>query len=221
MDGKGRVVVTLGLVLVVCSFPPTAVAGPVRCWGRDAELSVSRVSDHTVQVDLAPLDDQGQPRPGPASTALVALKPEVRLRLRELAKAEKVTVGKLSVTVKDGPLTVVVQRPSGQLVQELVFPADDGPLTFRTAAPVLGLGEGDRQFDRAGGQYRLVNGQVAPWLATHGGTIRVPFLIGTDGWALFVHGPPGEFDLRDGGGRFLPAKAAKGKEPVELFVIDV
>jgi alpha-glucosidase/alpha-D-xyloside xylohydrolase len=65
----------------------------------------------------------------------------------------------------------------------------------------------------------MVNGQIAPWLATHGGTIPVPFLIGTEGWALFVHGPWGEFDLRDGKGRFLPRTQAKGKEPLQLFVI--
>jgi alpha-glucosidase/alpha-D-xyloside xylohydrolase len=64
----------------------------------------------------------------------------------------------------------------------------------------------------------MLNGQRAPLLATHGGTIPVPFLIGTDGWAMFVHGPWGEFDLRDGRGRFLPRKDQRGKEPVYLYV---
>src|SRR5262249_52833481 len=62
-------------------------------------------------------------------------------------------------------------------------------------------------------------GQVSPALATHGGTIRVPFLIGTDGWAMFIRGPAGEFDLREGKGRFRPRKEALGKEPLELYLI--
>jgi alpha-glucosidase/alpha-D-xyloside xylohydrolase len=197
--------------------PEAAWSGPVRYWGANAELSVAAVSDHTAQVVLAPLDEQGKPRPAPASTALVELKPEVKLRTRELKGAEEVTAGKLRLTVKADPLTITVAGPDGKVVQELVI-APDGSLTFRTDAPVLGLGEGGLQFDRRGKQFPMLNGQRAPLLATHGGTIPVPFLIGTDGWALFVHGPWGEFDLREGKGRFLPRKDAKGREPLQLFV---
>ena len=39
-----------------------------------------------------------------------------------------------------------------------------------------------------------------------------------DGWALFVYQPWGEFDLRDGLGRFLPHREALGREPLEVFV---
>jgi alpha-glucosidase (family GH31 glycosyl hydrolase) len=85
---------------------------------------------------------------------------------------------------------------------------------------VLGLGEGATQFDRRGTNFLMLNGQRAPFLATHGGTIPVPFLIGTDGWALFVHRPWGEFDLRDGG-KFLPLKTAAGREPLEIYVISM
>jgi len=35
---------------------------------------------------------------------------------------------------------------------------------------------------------------------------------------MFIHGPWGEIDLRDGIGRFVPRKDALGKEPLELFV---
>jgi alpha-glucosidase/alpha-D-xyloside xylohydrolase len=213
---------TWSCTLAALALGPTAAcAGPVRWWGHDAELSIAQVSNHTVQLVLAPLDELGKPRPARPSSALVELKSQVKLRLRELTKAEKVAVGTLTVTVQPEPLTVIVQGPSGKTIQELVFADADGSVAFRTAGPVLGLGEGDRQFDRSGARYPVVNGQVAPWLATHGGTIRVPFLLGTEGWAMFLHQPSGEIDLRDGRGRLLPAKEAKGKEPLELFVIDV
>jgi alpha-glucosidase/alpha-D-xyloside xylohydrolase len=195
----------------------TALAAPVRYGGADAELSLRVVSERMVQVVLAPLDETGKPRHAPPSTALVEQNPEPKLHCRTLTKAEEVTAGKLRVRLRPDPLTLSFVAPSDKVVQELTFA--DASVTFRTPAPVLGLGEGGPEFDRRGEFYRLVNGQVSPALATHGGTIRVPFLIGTDGWALFIHGPRGQFDLREGKGRFLPTQESLGKEPLELYVI--
>src|SRR5438067_800500 len=215
--------VTTGLALAACLIAPTqAAAGPLRHGESPAELSVAAVSDRTVRITLAPLDESGKPRPGPASTALVELKPEEKLRVRDLTGAKEIEAGKLRVRVTPSPLTVSVRGPGGAVVQELVIAEADGSVTFRTAAPVLGLGEGGAQFDRRGHLHRLLNGQGSPPqapLATHGGTILSPFLIGTDGWALFVHRPFGEFDLRGDKGKFVPRKDAVGKEPLEVFVV--
>jgi alpha-glucosidase/alpha-D-xyloside xylohydrolase len=114
---------------------------------------------------------------------------------------------------------ISLRRADGKLVQELLFEDEGRAISFRTDAPVFGLGEGGQQFDRRGAFYPMINGQIAPWLATHGATIPVPFLIGTDGWALFVHRPWGEFDLREGKGRFLPNKVASASSPLDLFLI--
>ncbi|HXG08311.1 MAG TPA: TIM-barrel domain-containing protein [Gemmataceae bacterium] len=208
------------IVLAGWLLNSAAPAAPVRYGESNTELSVSAVSDRTVQIILVPLDEHGKPRPAPPSTVLIEQRPEVKLRCRELNGVEEVAIGKLRVQVRPQPLAVSVERPSGKVVQELIL-GTDGSVAFRTPAPVLGLGEGGPQFDRRGEYYRLVNGQVPPLLATHGGTIRVPFLLGTDGWALFIHRPWGEFDLREGKGRFLPRKEAQGREPLEVYVIDV
>jgi alpha-glucosidase/alpha-D-xyloside xylohydrolase len=201
--------------------PPLAGAASIRHCGGKAELSVSAVSDQTLQVSLAPLDEKGSPRAGPPSTAFVALKTQEKLRRRELARPEEVLVGKLRVVVRAEPLTISVRDAKGKLVQELTIAEADGAVTFRTDAPVLGLGEGAKQFDRRGARYPMLNGQRAPFLATHGGTIPVPYLIGTDGWALFVRSPWGEFDLRGGQGRFLPRKQKRSEEPLVLYVSHV
>jgi alpha-glucosidase/alpha-D-xyloside xylohydrolase len=105
-------------------------------------------------------------------------------------------------------------------VQQLEFNDSDGTnsFSFHTDAPVFGLGEGEQQFDRRGHYYQMRNGQMAPWLATHGATIPVPFLIGADGWAMFVHRPWGEFDLRGGKGKFVSDSGALEKEPLDLFI---
>jgi alpha-glucosidase/alpha-D-xyloside xylohydrolase len=196
--------------------PASAAADLIRYWGADAELSVSVVSERTVLIALAPLDEKGKARPASPSTAFVEQKLREKFRRRELNGTEEILADKLRVVVKRDPLTFVVRDGAGKVVQELTF--SEGALTFRTDAPVLGLGEGGLQFDRRGKQFPMRNGQRAPLLATHGGTIPVPFLIGTDGWALFVHGPWGTFDLRDGRGRFVPEKDLRDKEPLRLYV---
>ena len=84
---------------------------------------------------------------------------------------------------------------------------------------MLGLGEGGLQFDRRGHLYPLQNGESAPSLATDGARILVPFLIGTEGWALFVPEPPGEFDLRGERGVFHPRTGATPGR-ADVFVMD-
>src|SRR6185436_13738579 len=94
-------------------------------------------------------------------------------------------------------------------------------VAFRTDAPVLGLGEGAQQFDRRGALYPMEptwGGWNRPVL---GSVVPSPYIIGTDGWAMFAHRPEGEFDLREGQGRLVPRKAAQGKEALDLFVISL
>jgi alpha-glucosidase/alpha-D-xyloside xylohydrolase len=117
-------------------------------------------------------------------------------------------------------LTVSVRREAGPLVQELTFDeaaATNAGVRFRTEAPVFGLGEGAQQFDRRGALYPMEpswGGWNRPVL---GSVVPSPFIVGTDGWALFAHRPEGQFDLREGQGRFLPRKG----EALDLFIISV
>src|SRR5439155_397083 len=82
----------------------------------------------------------------------------------------------------------------GKRVQELTFDdaaATNAAVAFHADAPVLGLGEGAQQFDRRGALYPMEpswGGWNRPVL---GSVVPSPFLIGTDGWALFAHRPEG------------------------------
>jgi alpha-glucosidase/alpha-D-xyloside xylohydrolase len=209
------------IVAALCVIDTAAYAGEVRYAGMPVELSIKVVSDRTVEIVLAPLDERGAARPATPSTALLPIETQLKLSTKELKQAQEVTAGKLVVKLKPEPLTATIRGPGDRPVQELTFDAADGTVGFRTDAPILGLGEGGPAFDRRGRHYPMLNGQRAPLLATHGGTIPVPFLIGTDGWALFFAGPWGEFDLREGRGKFLPNKEARGKEPLRVFVVNV
>src|SRR5262249_27683742 len=118
--------VAAGLVLLT---PLAAVAGPLRHGESPAELSVAAISERTVRVTLAPLDEKGKPRTGPTSTVLVDLKPEAKLQVRELTEAKEIEAGKLRVRVKPDPLTVTVSA-GDKVVQELVITEADGSVAF-------------------------------------------------------------------------------------------
>jgi alpha-glucosidase len=195
----------------------------VRFGGTLAELTLSEVSDRTVRIQLSPLDENGKPQVPAPSTILASFKSTEKLRLRELAAAKEVSIGRMKVAIHLEPLTISVRRADGKLIQELIFDETNGTnsVSFHTDAPVLGFGEGDEQFDRRGHYYRMRNGQYAPWLATHGATIPVPFLIGTDGWAMFIHQPWGAFDLREGKGRFLLTGRTPDQQVLDLFVAEI
>src|SRR4051794_39294068 len=166
------------------------VAAPLQIAGAPIELAISEVAGgRTIRIDLLPLDSAGTPKPSPESTVFVPFAVTEALRARELEGPREIRLAKLKVEVRPQPLTVSVRRADGKLVQTVSVSADDGSVTFNTAAPVLGLGEGRQQFDRRGFYYPFVNGQTT-FLATHGATIPVPWLIATDGWAMFVHNPP-------------------------------
>ena len=162
------------------------------------DVSIGEISERTVRV-------QWPIHPPARSSVLVPFPSRERPR-------------NLTVTVRQQPLTVSVRRRDGRLLQELTF--DDhtsGAFTFRTEAPVLGLGEGAQQFDRRGALYPMEpswGGWNRPVL---GSVVPSPFLIGTEGWALFIHQPEGQFDLRDGKGRFIP----KTNAALDVFVINV
>ncbi|HEX7578351.1 MAG TPA: hypothetical protein VF430_09975, partial [Verrucomicrobiae bacterium] len=187
--------------------------------GAPCEISIGEVSDRTARLVVAPLDERGRPLPVLPSAAFVAFPTTEKFRGRNLAGSREIRAGKMRITVKAQPLTISVRRPDGSLVQELVLDdGTNGTVSFHTGAPVFGLGEGEKQFDRRGSLYPMINGQRAPLLATLGTTIPVPFLIGADGWSLFVRGPWGRFDLRGKEGRFLPNPQALGREPLTVYL---
>lgn len=212
----------LGLAVSLCCLPTVVLADTaIRLFGQPAEMTLSEVSQRTVRIQISPLDERGSPRVGPPSTILVPFPVVEKLRARELPASKEIRVGRLLVTVRPDPLTVVVRRRDGKLIQELVFDQTGGTnnVWFQMEAPVFGLGEGEAQFDRRGHFYRMRNGQWPPWLATHGATIPVPLLLGTDGWALFIHRPWGQFDLSGPKGRFLPAEGWSAEGQLDLFLI--
>ncbi|HJQ81565.1 MAG TPA: hypothetical protein VJ828_16505, partial [Lacipirellulaceae bacterium] len=162
---------------------------PIRYRGAPAELAINKLSDRTLQIVLSPIDEAtGEPRPEPRSSVLVEQEPQSVLRSRNLDDGgQDIPVGNLTVKIEPAPLSISLLRSNGDVVQSLRFDKDAGTISFRAKAPVLGMGEGAQQFDRRGTRYTMRDGWGAWERPTHGSWVAVPFLIGTDGWALLVH----------------------------------
>ena len=62
------------------------------------------------------------------------------------------------------------------------------------------------------------SGQGGYRLGTHGGRVPMPWLIGTAGWAMFVHRPYGSFDLTGREGQFTPVHADSAL-PLDVFIL--
>ena len=206
---------SLGLgFLFLFSVLSTSAAESAKTSG---EVVISEISERTLRLQFAPLDEQDHPRPPGSSTVLVPFASVEKLRTRELDTEKEVRVGQLRVTIRPQPLTVVVRSDNGKLVQELAFEeGTNRAITFRTEGPVLGLGEGAQQFDRRGALYPMEPSWGGWNRAVLGSVVPSPFIIGTEGWALFFHMPEGRLDLREKG-RFIP----KTNGVLDLFLIDV
>ena len=199
---------------------PTSRGERIQFGGVPAELVISQVSERTLRLELKPLDAQGRAQTAVPSPVLDSFPMTGKLRIRELVGEKQLRVGQLRVSIKPRPLTVTVRRADGKLVQELGFDESNGTnsISFRTDGPVLGLGEGAEQLDRRGVNYPLINGQRYR-LAELGTRIFSPFLIGTEGWAMYVSAPLGSFDLRGERGVFNPQRGAV-PGTADVFVID-
>lgn len=192
---------------------------PIQIAGRPVEVALTEVSSKTVRITIAPIEN-GEPQPVPIDGALVDQdwgRPIARLRM--LANSRSVKCGELMVRLSGNPLAILVEAKGGRVVQRLTCDSVTGNLMFQTGeSPLLGLGQGGPQFDRRGKVDRMSSGQGGYQLATHGAKVPIQLLIGTSGWAMYIHQPLGALDLTGRAGLFQAADP-RASLPLDLFVI--
>jgi alpha-glucosidase/alpha-D-xyloside xylohydrolase len=212
-----KTVGTAGAGMLLGRGTTSAQEAGLRVAGRPIELSVTAVSRSTLRLSAVPLDDGGGPQPIPFDGSLVREGwGEPAARLRRLTAPETVRCGDLVATVSGPPLTLAIASADGREVQRLRVDDASGALSFALGdGPVLGLGQGGPQFDRRGSVDRMRSGQGGYQLRTHGGRVPIQWLIGTAGWAMFIHHPQGAFDLSGAEGRFEPPQPL----PLDVFVV--
>src|SRR5688500_12127554 len=162
-------------------------SAPIRIAGRAVEIAVASVTASTVRITVLPIDGTPVPEDG-ALVAAAAGRPAGRAPATE--RFAPIRAGDLTVRFTAGPPVLHVERRDGTPVQTLTLNEATPAVSFLLPkGPLLGFGEGGPQFDRKGSTDRMRNGQGGYQLRTHGGRVPIQFLIGTDGWGLYIHQP--------------------------------
>jgi alpha-glucosidase (family GH31 glycosyl hydrolase) len=185
---------------------------PIMVAGKPVEILVASVSPSTVRITVLLID-------GPAvkdDGALVKAAAGRALGRRRAPELSPIRAGNLTVRFTAEPPAIHVDTSAGQPVQRLTLDPAASTISFLMGkGPLLGLGEGGPQFDRKGTIDRGRNGQGGYQLRTHGGRVPIQWLVGTDGWGMFIHQPLGAFDFTGVEGKLAPAGDGL---PLDVFV---
>ena len=185
--------------------------------GKPVEIIVSFLSSSTVRLTVLPIEG-GRTVGVPADGAVVK-EGEGRALARRRARErfDPVRAGNLVVRFAADPPTLHVETSGGGPVQRLMLDARAAGMSFLLSkGPLLGLGQGGPQFDRKGSVDRMRSGQGGFQLSTHGGRVPIQWLVGTDGWGMFIHQPLGAFDFTGPEGKFAPSDNGL---PLDVFVV--
>ena len=179
--------------------------------GKPVEFVVSSISDTTVRITALPVSGGRIP----ADDSLVQAAAGRVVARRTSAGSQTIRAGRLTIRITSSPPTIHVDTSAGQAIQRLTLDPVSPDVSFLLGSgPLLGMGEGGPQFDRKGAIDRGRNGQGGYQLRTHGGRVPIQWLVGTEGWGMYVHQPLGAFDLSGPQGRLTPATDA----PLDVFI---
>lgn len=191
----------------------------LRIGGQDGEIQIGSVSKHTFRLSILPIKDA---RVGtiPTDGSLVRESWGTPIAtMRGTISAQAIKAGGANVRITAEPLTFAIETDEGGQIQKIAVDEETGVVSFVTgASPILALGEGGPQFDRRGSTDRMRSGQGGYKLATHGGRVPIPWLIGTSGWAMFIHQPFGTFDFTAPESKFLP-ESPDAALPLDIFFV--
>jgi alpha-glucosidase (family GH31 glycosyl hydrolase) len=204
---------------------------PLLVAGRPAELIITPVSTVTTRITLVPAS--GDRSVDPASPAfsidgsLVTRQWSAPAITLAAAQQHRLQSGELTITVagrevrQAETVAVAIEIQAADRRPPCTLRTDEktGALTFFLGGgAILGLGEGGPQFDRRGSTDRMRSGQGGYQLRTHGGRVPVQWMLGTGGWAMFIHRPLGSFDFTGPEARFAAGTDADVL-PLDLFVV--
>ncbi|HZS99246.1 MAG TPA: TIM-barrel domain-containing protein [Terriglobales bacterium] len=184
----------------------------------ECEIQISSVSANTVRLSILPIQDGVAGAISMDGSLVQSSWGAPLATLRGDWQAQPVNAGDLTVHAAPDPLTFTITTKKIETIQQLVVDRESGVVHFQTGhSPILGLGEGGPQFDRRGSVDKMISGQGGYRLETHGGRVPIPWIIGTEGWALYFHQPFGTFDFNGAQSRFEPA-ARGGPIPLDIFL---
>jgi alpha-glucosidase/alpha-D-xyloside xylohydrolase len=178
--------------------------------GHDVEIQIAPVSSNTFRLTIFPVENGKLGAIADDGSLVQQSWGAPAARIRGAVKAQTVKAGGVTIQIAPDPLTFTIQSAGG-VVQKLSVDRETGVVSFATgSAPILGLGEGGPQFDRRGQAFDNRSGQGGYQLRTHGGRVPIPYIIGSAGWAMFIHQPFGTFDFTGAESKFTPMYPTTG-----------
>jgi alpha-glucosidase len=179
------------------------------------ELRLAEIGQGIVRISLLPVVDDVAVEPEESGSLTERTWPAPAARMRIDDGARTLRCGGLVFRVSPNPLSIIVTDATGATVQELGW--DAGAMSFELGeGPLLGLGQGGPQFDRRGSVDAMKSGAGGYQLPTHGSRVPIQWLVGTSGWAMFIHQPMGSFDMSGARGRFTPTVSGGA---LDLFLV--
>jgi len=190
----------------------------LRIAGQDVEIQIGSVSKHTFRLSILPIKD-GRVATIPTDGSLVRESWGTPIAEMRNAGARTIKAAGVNVRITAEPLTFAIETAGAEQIQKITVDEETGVVSFVTGeSPILALGEGGPQFDRRGSADRMRSGQGGYKLATHGGRVPIPWLIGTAGWAMFIHQPFGTFDFTGPESKFQP-EGPDTALPLDIFFV--
>jgi alpha-glucosidase/alpha-D-xyloside xylohydrolase len=185
--------------------------------GKPVEIIVSTLSPSTVRLTVLPIEGGGTVGVPADGAVMQTGEGRALARRRARERFDPVRAGNLVVRFEADPPTLYIETSAGRQVQRLTLDARAAGMSFLLSkGPLLGLGQGGPQFDRKGSVDRMRSGQGGHQLSTHGGRVPIQWLVGTDGWGMFIHQPLGTFDFTGSEGKFAPSENGL---PLDVFVV--
>ena len=173
--------------------------------GHDIEIQIAPVSPHTFRLTVFPVENGQLAAIADDGSLVQSSWGAPIVKLRGVSKEQTVKAGGVSIHIAPNPLSFAIVNAGGEIVQRISIDRETALVTFQTgSAPILGLGEGGPQFDRRGQTFNNRSGQGGYQLRTFGGRVPIPFVIGSGGWAMFIHQPFGTFDFNGAESKFTP-----------------
>ena len=210
---KGLVAASTAMIVPMAEGAPRDDAAIA---SQSVEIQITPVSHHTVRLSVLPVKD-GSVAAIPSDGSLVQESWGTPIAKLRSEPAHTIATGTVRLQVTFHPVTITAENDQGEVIQQLKWDEKTGVLSFLTGnMPLFGLGEGGPQFDRRGSIDLMRSGQGGYKLATHGGRVPIPWIIGTAGWAIFFHQPFGTFDFSGPEGAFQPASPGAS---LDLFLV--
>jgi len=198
--------------------PRLAIGQSGSATGSNVEIQITPISPHTFRLSIFPLKD-GSIGSIPSDGSLVQESWGIPAAKLQSNPEHAIVAGNSRLKISFHPVSISISNERGDLIQQLTWDENTGGLAFLSGtSPLYGLGEGGPQFDRRGSTDTMHSGQGGYKLATHGGRVPIPWIIGTSGWGMFIHQPYGTFDFTATQSKFQPVKP-DAVLPLDLFLI--